>query len=142
MRILIPCLFLLKWCLANQPDLPYDPTDQNEVCWERCFQIEDNDLERFREVYDDFYKMGMEARKLKNMFGINGTAILLDSTLSSQNPIEPWQTFYSVSESRLQIKIRFYHAFFLVTESQEQQCVFDMGFPAQSSSYHHDVDGN
>ena len=51
------------------------------------FSSEDNDLERFREIYDDFYKMGMEARRLKNMYGVNGTVILLDSTLSSINPI-------------------------------------------------------
>ena len=44
--------------------------------------------EYFREVYDDFYKMGMEARRLKNMYGVNGTAILLDSTLSAANPEE------------------------------------------------------
>ena len=29
----------------------------------------------------------MEARRLKNMYGVNGTVILLDSTLSSINPI-------------------------------------------------------
>ena len=32
--------------------------------------------------------MGMEARRLKNMYGVNGTAILLDSTLSAANPEE------------------------------------------------------
>ena len=30
----------------------------------------------------------MEARRLKNMYGVNGTAILLDSTLSAANPAE------------------------------------------------------
>ena len=39
-------------------------------------------IERFREVYDDFYRMGMEARRLKNIFGVNGTALLLDSSLA------------------------------------------------------------
>jgi len=59
-----------------------DRISNEEVCWERCFQVEETDLERFREVYDDFYRMGMEARRLKNIFGVNGTALLLDSTLS------------------------------------------------------------
>jgi hypothetical protein len=48
----------------------------NEVCWERCFQVEDTDEERFREVYDDLYRMGMEARRLKNLYGVNGMAII------------------------------------------------------------------
>ena len=65
-----------------------DPSDRvnrlanEEVCWEQCFQVEDTQFERFREVYDDFYRMGMEARRLKNIFSINGTALLLDSTLA------------------------------------------------------------
>jgi hypothetical protein len=28
------------------------------MCWERCFQVEDTETERFREIYDDFYRMG------------------------------------------------------------------------------------
>ena len=52
------------------------------MCWERCFQVEDTETERFREIYDDFYRMGMEARRLKNMFGVNGTAMMLDTTLA------------------------------------------------------------
>ena len=52
------------------------------MCWERCFQVEDTETERFREIYDDFYRMGMEARRLKNMFGVNGTALMLDTTLA------------------------------------------------------------
>merc|ERR1739848_28652 len=53
----------------------------SEMCWESCFHVEDTDDERFREVYDDFYRMGMEARRLKNMYAVNGTALFLDSTL-------------------------------------------------------------
>lgn len=68
----------------------------NEMCWETCFQVEDEAEERFREVYDDFYRMGMEARRLKNMFGVNGTALLLDSTLSAFNPDEPFNPIYKV----------------------------------------------
>merc|ERR1739844_851134 len=30
----------------------------------------------------------MEARRLKNMYGVNGTAILLDSTLSTANLVD------------------------------------------------------
>lgn len=56
--------------------------DHNEMCWERCFQVEDTETERFREIYDDFYRMGMEARRLKNMFGVNATALMLDTTLA------------------------------------------------------------
>ena len=52
------------------------------MCWERCFQVEDTETERFREIYDDFYRMGMEARRLKNMFGVNATALMLDTTLA------------------------------------------------------------
>jgi hypothetical protein len=47
--------------------------NHNEVCWESCFQVEDTDEERFREVYDDLYRIGMEARRLKNLYGVNGT---------------------------------------------------------------------
>ena len=53
------------------------------MCWERCFQVEDTETERFREIYDDFYRMGMEARRLKNMYSVNATALMLDSTLAS-----------------------------------------------------------
>jgi len=87
--LLLALLWPFGFSHDNQPDLPYgsNVNPNRELCWERCFQIEDNDLERFREIYDDFYKMGMEARRLKNMYGVNGTVILLDSTLSSINPI-------------------------------------------------------
>ena len=84
-------LFLL-WSLikghenGNQPDIPYDWTsvDYGETCWERCFQIKDvKDIEQYRLVYKDLYMMGMKARNLKNRYGVNGTAILLDSSLAS-----------------------------------------------------------
>ena len=87
-------LLALNWPvgLSNDPDLPYNSAKlsipNRELCWERCFQVEDEDTERFREIYDDFYKMGMEARRLKNMYGVNGTAILLDSTLSTANLVD------------------------------------------------------
>ena len=83
-------LAFAKQGLATMEDRPLDIAfdsgtrgDHNEVCWERCFQVEDTDYERFREIYDDFYRMGMEARRLKNMYAVNGTAILLDSTLEA-----------------------------------------------------------
>ena len=66
--------------------LPFDSGNRGlnpEVCWERCFQVEDTEEERFREIYDDFYRMGMEARRLKNMYSVNATALMLDSTLAS-----------------------------------------------------------
>jgi len=55
-----------------------------EVCWERCFQMIDEDaaLKKYRPAFFEFYDMGMEARRLKNMRSVNGTTILLDSTLS------------------------------------------------------------
>ena len=72
----------------RQLDLIFDSGDRennahNELCWERCFQVEDTDSERFREVYDDIYRIGMDLRKLKNMYAVNATAIMLDSTLAS-----------------------------------------------------------
>jgi len=88
---LVLLAFVWPFGLCNDPDLPFNlanTASNREMCWERCFQVEDDDSERFREVYDDFYKMGMEARRLKNMYGVNGTAILLDSTLSAANPEE------------------------------------------------------
>jgi len=86
-------LCTLAGALAQAPverdiGIQVDPSDRvdrlanEEVCWEQCFQVEDTQFERFREVYDDFYRMGMEARRLKNIFSINGTALLLDSTLA------------------------------------------------------------
>jgi len=65
-----------------------------ELCWEKCFQVEDEVEERFREVYDDFYRMGMEARRLRNLYAVNGTAFLLDSTLSAANPEDPVNPVY------------------------------------------------
>ena len=76
------------WSGGTAGKLNYLLTYQNIIAYiHLLFSSEDNDLERFREIYDDFYKMGMEARRLKNMYGVNGTVILLDSTLSSINPI-------------------------------------------------------
>lgn len=89
---LVLMAFIWPFGLSNPPDLPFNLANNlvpnRELCWERCFQVEDDDTERFREIFDDFYKMGMEARRLKNMYGVNGTAILLDSTLSAANPEE------------------------------------------------------
>jgi len=55
-----------------------------EVCWERCYQMIDEDamLKKYRPAFFEFYDMGMEARRLKNMRSVNGTAFLIDSTLS------------------------------------------------------------
>ena len=39
-------------------------------------------LKKYRWAYFELYDMGMEARRLKNMRSVNGTTILLDSTLS------------------------------------------------------------
>lgn len=76
--------------MSGDPNLPYpwtgvadDSVDHPEVCWERCFQVEGRDEERFREIYDDIYRMGMEGRRLKNLYAVNGTALLLDSTLAA-----------------------------------------------------------
>ena len=41
----------------------------------------DTDDERFVPIYDEFYRMGMEARRLKNYNTVNGTAYLIDSNL-------------------------------------------------------------
>ena len=38
--------------------------------------------EQYKDVYNHFYKAGMEARRLKNLYNVNGTAFLMDSTLS------------------------------------------------------------
>merc|ERR1712172_63198 len=55
-----------------------------EVCWERCYQMIDEDamLKKYRPAFFEFYDMGMEARRLKNMRSVNGTTFLVDSTLS------------------------------------------------------------
>jgi len=58
--------------------------DEFETCWERCFsEIDEHGATQiYREAYHDFYEMGMEARRLKNIWSVNGTSLLLDSTLS------------------------------------------------------------
>ena len=43
---------------------------------------EDAMLKKYRPAFFEFYDMGMEARRLKNMRSVNGTAFLVDSTLS------------------------------------------------------------
>ena len=43
---------------------------------------EDAMLKKYRPAFFEFYDMGMEARRLKNMRSVNGTAFLIDSTLS------------------------------------------------------------
>ena len=40
-----------------------------------------DELRPYAPAYFDFYEMGMEAWRLKNMRGVNGTVILLDSTV-------------------------------------------------------------
>ncbi len=39
-------------------------------------------LHRYKPAYYEFYDMGMEARRLKNMRSVDGSVYLLDSTLS------------------------------------------------------------
>jgi hypothetical protein len=60
------------------------PNNEFEVCWEGCFQMIDMDatLKKYRPAYFELYDMGMEARRLKNMRSVNGTTMLIDSTLS------------------------------------------------------------
>ena len=43
---------------------------------------EDAMLKKYRPAFFEFYDMGMEARRLKNMRSVNGTTFLVDSTLS------------------------------------------------------------
>ena len=43
---------------------------------------EDAMLKKYRPAFFEFYDMGMEARRLKNMRSVNGTTFLIDSTLS------------------------------------------------------------
>lgn len=38
-------------------------------------------MEMYRPAYKEFYEMGMEARRLRNIRSVNGTVLLLDSTL-------------------------------------------------------------
>lgn len=90
-RVCLPLLATLVSMIISLSE-----ANSNEMCWESCFQVEDEAEERFREVYDDFYRMGMEARRLKNMFGVNGTALLLDSTLSAFNPDDEFNPVYKV----------------------------------------------
>ena len=62
-KFLLFCL-LSSLVHAHDPgslDYPFDSGNRgvhNEVCWERCFQVEDTEAERFREIYDDIYRMG------------------------------------------------------------------------------------
>ena len=46
--------------------------------------------EQYKDVYDRFYRAGMEARRLKNLYNTNGTAFLVDNTLSEYH--EPTET--------------------------------------------------
>ncbi len=53
--------------------------------------IDGTSYERYRPAFKEFYSMGEEARRLKNMRSVNGTLFLIDSTLddwhdSSINP--------------------------------------------------------
>ena len=36
----------------------------------------------FSDVWPELYDIGLEARKLKNIFSVNGTALLMDSTVA------------------------------------------------------------
>ena len=96
---LIFLIFVQAHDKGNDPNIPYDwiwnidadlednYRSTNETCWERCFQIKDTTFERFNIVYKDLYMMGMKARNLKNRYGVNGTAIIIDSTLASYHSL-------------------------------------------------------
>jgi hypothetical protein len=45
-------------------------------------QVDDTINEVYRELYRDIYVAGMEARRMKNIYNVNGTAILIDSSLA------------------------------------------------------------
>merc|ERR1712218_647518 len=60
-----------------------------EACWERCYQKADEStsMRHYRLAYAGLYDMGMEARRLKNLRSVNGTTLMLDSTLSDYHDI-------------------------------------------------------
>ena len=50
---LVLLAFVWPFGLCNDPDLPFNlanTASNREMCWERCFQVEDDDSERFRYV--------------------------------------------------------------------------------------------
>ena len=49
--------------------------------------VNDPPMKKYQKAYEEFYDMGMEARRLKNMRSVEGVTLLLDSTLSEwHNP--------------------------------------------------------
>jgi len=79
--LLIASILVQQVLCAEQP---MGIGNEFEVCWERCYQMIDEDamLKKYRPAFFEFYDMGMEARRLKNMRSVNGTTFLIDSTLS------------------------------------------------------------
>ena len=79
-------------CLFSKFFLSSDNIGGNnefEACWERCFQRTDEStsMRHYRLAYAGLYDMGMEARRLKNLRSVNGTTLMLDSTLSDYHDI-------------------------------------------------------
>ena len=48
---------------------------------------ESTSMRHYRLAYTGLYDMGMEARRLKNLRSVNGTTLMLDSTLSDYHDI-------------------------------------------------------
>merc|ERR1711944_112511 len=76
-------LFIANVIHAQVQDDNIGGNNEFEACWERCFQRTDmsTDMRHYRLAYAGLYDMGMEARRLKNLRSVNGTVVLLDSTL-------------------------------------------------------------
>ena len=57
--------------------------------WQIFFQRTDEStsMRHYRLAYAGLYDMGMEARRLKNLRSVNGTTLMLDSTLSDYHDI-------------------------------------------------------
>ena len=68
----------------------------------------------YKPAYFEFYEMGMEARRLKNMRSVNGTVMLIDSTLSewhddSKSSENNYQDYEKVISFNIYKSIFFYH---------------------------------
>ena len=58
--------------------------------WQKFFfqrTDESTSMRHYRLAYAGLYDMGMEARRLKNLRSVNGTTLMLDSTLSDYHDI-------------------------------------------------------
>jgi len=52
-----------------------------ENCWEKCFRVANTPDEKYTAAFNELYRAGMEARKMKNYFNANGTTYFLDSSI-------------------------------------------------------------